>query len=134
MRDKLKIGDRFKRYADKFRKPIETQPVKNKETLGELIVAEVSKAIDKRLKEIIPLVAAGGSVKIQCNSGSFWEAPKKQLTVFVLVEFDENVKWKSEEDIHDFPLSRPDMELRVADFCEECRPHLHEVPDISIHY
>ena len=98
MRDRLKIGERFKRYADKFRKPIEVQPVKNKENLGQIIVTEVSRTIDQRLREIMPLVATGGGCKIQCNSGSFWEQPRKQLTVFVLVEFDENVKWKSEDE------------------------------------
>jgi|SRR5208282_4107754 len=103
MKDKLKIGERFKRYTDKFRKPDEVQQVKNKETLGQILVSEISKAVDKRLKEIIPLVATGGGVKIQCNSGSFWDQPRKQLTLFVLVEFDENVKWKSEDDEHELP-------------------------------
>lgn len=112
MRDKLKIGERFKRYTDKFRKPIKVQQVKNKRTLGEILTNEVSETVNRRLNEIIPLIATGGCCRIQCNSGSFWELPRKQLTLFVLVEFDEDVKWKSEEDSHN--LSELEKEKKTA--------------------
>ena len=50
MKNKLKIGERFKRYANKFRKSIKVQPIQSKETLGEILTDEVAKAADQRLR------------------------------------------------------------------------------------